>query len=43
MILGIAAAFIVVAAVVFFVLRSRAGGRGNPPRSPKSPRGRTGV
>jgi uncharacterized iron-regulated membrane protein len=42
-ILGIAVAFIVVAAVVFFVLRSRAGRRGNPRRSPKSPRGRTGV
>ena len=42
-ILGIAAAFIVVVAVVFFVLRSRAGKRGNPRRSPKSPRGRTGV
>ena len=42
-ILGIAAAFIVVVAVVFFVVRSRAGKRGNPRRSPKSPRGRTGV
>jgi hypothetical protein len=42
-ILGIAAAFIVVIAVVFLVLRSRAGKRGNPRRSPKSPRGRTGV
>ena len=42
-ILGIAAAFLVVIAVVFLVVRSRAGKRGNPRRSPKSPRGRTGV
>ena len=42
-ILGIAVAVIVIVAVVFLVLRSRAGKRGNPPRSPKSPRGRTGV
>lgn len=42
-ILGIAVAFVVIAAVVFLVLRSRAGKRTNPPRPPKSPRGRTGV
>jgi hypothetical protein len=41
--LGITAAFLVVIAVVFLVVRSRAGKRGNPQRSPKSPRGRTGV
>jgi hypothetical protein len=42
-ILGIAAAVIVVAAVAFLVVRSRAGKRTNPPQSPKSPRGRKGV
>jgi len=42
-IIGIALAFLVVLAVLFFVVRSRAGKRGNPRSSPKSPRGRTGV
>ena len=46
-VLGIGIAFLVALAVVFFVLRSRAGRRGgrgtNARRSPKSPRGRTGV
>ena len=42
-ILGIAAAFLVVIAVVFLVVRSRAGKRGNPRRSPKSPPRRAGV
>ncbi len=42
-ILGIAVALVVIAVVVFLVLRSRAGKRTNPPRSPKGPRGRTGV
>jgi len=42
-ILGIALALVVVVAVIFLVLRLRSGGRTNPRRSPKSPRGRTGV
>lgn len=42
-ILGIAIALVVVAGLVFFVLRKRAGQRTNAPRAPKSPRGRTGV
>ncbi|MDQ3647260.1 MAG: hypothetical protein M3433_01495 [Actinomycetota bacterium] len=42
-ILGIAVAVVVVVALVFLVLRTRAGRRTNAPRSPKSPRGRTGV
>lgn len=42
-ILGIAIGFVVVAALIFLLLRSRARGRTNPRRSPKSPRGRTGV
>ncbi|MDQ3588554.1 MAG: hypothetical protein M3375_09440 [Actinomycetota bacterium] len=42
-VLGIAIAFLVAIAVVFFLLRSRSRGRTNPKRPPKSPRGRTGV
>ena len=41
-ILGIAIGLVVVVALIFLVLRSRAGGRTNPKRSPKSPRGRAG-
>jgi len=42
-VLGIAIAFLVVGAIVFFLLRARAGRRTNPGQAPKSPRGRTGV
>jgi heme/copper-type cytochrome/quinol oxidase subunit 2 len=42
-ILGIAIAFLVAIAVVFFLVRSRAGKRTNPGAPPESPRGRTGV
>ena len=42
-ILGVAIALVVVVAVIFLVLRLRSGGRTNAKRSPKSPRGRTGV
>jgi heme/copper-type cytochrome/quinol oxidase subunit 2 len=42
-VIGIAIAFLVAVAVVFFLVRLRAGKRTNPGAPPKSPRGRTGV
>lgn len=42
-VIGIAVAFLVTIALVYFLLRARAGKRTNPGSSPKSPRGRRGV